>query len=69
MNAMDTSFADTSFAESAERVLVFVLLCACVLYILKTIYNFRDMGLAVRRNEGTARALSDSEEEERDRDA
>ena len=54
--------------DSVERLLVFVLLCACVLYIAKTIYNFRDLNLAVRRSDETSNVLSDSDED-RDRDA
>ena len=36
-------------AVSAEHVLVFALLCSCVLYICMTLRDFRDLGLRVRR--------------------
>lgn len=35
---------------SVEHVLVFALLCVCVLYICKVLGDFRDMGLRVRRD-------------------
>lgn len=56
-----------STEETAERVLVFLVLCACVMYIAKILYNFRDMGLAVRRHDETSQVLSVLEED-RDRD-
>lgn len=36
-------------AVSAEHVLIFALLCSCVLYICKTLSDFLDLGLRVRR--------------------
>ncbi len=59
---------EPNIGEKAERVLVFVLLCACVIYISKVVFNFRDLGLTLRRNDDPADVLSDTEEE-RDHDA
>ena len=36
-------------AVSAEHLLIFALLCSCVLYICKTLSDFRVLGLRVRR--------------------
>lgn len=47
---------------STEHVLVFVLLCVCVLYICKTMNEFRDLGLRVRRGADEENDLDDGVE-------
>ena len=49
-------------AASAEHVLVFALLCVCVLYICKVLGDFRDLGLRVRRDADEESELNGSEE-------
>jgi len=47
---------------SAEHILVFALLCVCVLYICKVLGDFRDMGLRVRRDADEEDGLDGVEE-------
>lgn len=49
-------------AVSAEHILVFALLCVCVLYICKVLGDFRDLGLRVRREADEDSELAGSEE-------
>ena len=49
-------------AASAEHVLVFALLCVCVLYICKVLGDFRDLGLHVRREADEENEVNDTAE-------
>lgn len=53
--------------HSAERALVFILLCACVLYLAKVVRDFRGLGLTVRSGAAEEEA-SELVEDERDHD-